>query len=403
MQAREVLGSEEGIGKRLKTALGYAGRAEETVLQAVADPLEASIRVEERAEAKAEAEKERPGLTLYTDGSRMQSGATGYSVVWKKAMQWVGIKSHMGYSQEAFDAECAAIARALEVAARRQIPPAKVTIFTDAQAAIRRMVSEEPGPGQKYGIQARKWIKVLRKARPEIEVEIRWCPAHEGIAGNEMADEWAKLAAEEPDAHGVEWLSHSDRYGRRPMPPPRSLANLKRGSSEKKWAEARQWAEGRITARKYRLPTDQRVERVVAGSPKKLAARFYQLKTGHCRTGQYLKWSKSRTSAKCGWCPCEVQTREHLFKNCRRWKLQQKTLWAEVRRDTGRGKNRFKIRDLFADDRCTRPILSFLRATRVGREVGDGEDGKRKRGERAERVQNDRREEGVVHGEQGGE
>jgi hypothetical protein len=36
-----------------------------------------------------------------------------------------------------------------------------------------------------------------------------------------------------------------------------------------------------------------------------------------------------------------------------------------VRRKTGRGKNRFKIRDLFADERCTRAILDFLRTTEV--------------------------------------
>jgi hypothetical protein len=93
------------------------------------------------------------------------------------------------------------------------------------------------------------------------------------------------------------------------------------------------------------------------------------MKTGHCFTGQYLKWTKNRATAKCGWCPCKVRTREHLFKNCPRWKLQQKTLWAEVRRDTGRGKTRFKIRDLFADELCTRAILDFLRTTKVGRKV----------------------------------
>jgi hypothetical protein len=93
-----------------------------------------------------------------------------------------------------------------------------------------------------------------------------------------------------------------------------------------------------------------------------------------------------------------VQTREHLFKNCRRWRKQQKTLWGEVRRDTGRGKNRFKIRDLFADMRCTRAILSFLRATKVGRKVGGDEvERKKKMGARAERVQNDRRVGGEVH------
>jgi hypothetical protein len=67
-------------------------------------------------------------------------------------------------------------------------------------------------------------------------------------------------------------------------------------------------------------------------------------------------------------------TREHLFKNCLRWTPQQKILWAEVRRQTGRGKNRFKIRDLFADERCTRSVLDFLRTTEVGRRIGPKDD-----------------------------
>jgi hypothetical protein len=67
-----------------------------------------------------------------------------------------------------------------------------------------------------------------------IEIEIRWCPAHQGIAGDEKADDWARLEAEEPDAHGVEWLVYTDRCGRRAMPLPRSLANVKREISEKK-------------------------------------------------------------------------------------------------------------------------------------------------------------------------
>jgi len=87
-----------------------------------------------------------------------------------------------------------------------------------------------------------KWIAELRKARPAIRIEMRWCPAHSGVEGNEKADEGAKQAAGEPDARGVEWLKHGDRYGARRMPPPRSLANLKREISEKKWAEAQEWA-----------------------------------------------------------------------------------------------------------------------------------------------------------------
>jgi len=228
---------------------------------------------------------------MFTDGSRLEDGAAGYAVAWKTGQTWKGIKTHMGYNQEAYDTECAALARALESASRRNTVPERVTIFTDAQAAIRWMASDEPGPGQKYVLEARKHIATMRRARPGIIIEIRWCPAHNGVEGNENADEWAKLAAEEPDTRGVEWMPYSDRTEVRPMPLPRSLANIRREISEKKWTEARRWAGGRTSNQKYRLPETHRPDVTVAGSTKRLASRFYQLKAGHCRTGQYLRWA----------------------------------------------------------------------------------------------------------------
>jgi len=119
-------------------------------------------------------------------------------------------------------------------------------------------------------------------AGPGIIVEIRWCPAHKGISGDEKADECAEIAAEEADTRGVEWLSYSDRTEVQPMPLPRSLANLKREISEKKWVEARQWAGGGTSKTKYRMPKSQEPDGAVAGSTKRLASRFYQIKTGHC-------------------------------------------------------------------------------------------------------------------------
>jgi len=56
--------------------------------------------------------------------------------------------------------------------------PERVAIFTDAQAAVRRMASDEPGPGKQYALQARKHIASLRRDRPGIIIEIRWCLAH---------------------------------------------------------------------------------------------------------------------------------------------------------------------------------------------------------------------------------
>jgi len=130
------------------------------------------------------------------------------------------------------------------------------------------------------------------------------------------------------------------------------------------------------------MPEKLRQQAVVARGPKRLAEQFRQFRTGHCRTGQYLEWTKNSDTAACGWCQYKTQTREHLLKHCRKWKMQQKTLWAEVRKATGRGKDRFTVRDLLADQRCTRAVLDFLRTTKVGSRVGPravppkpGEDG----------------------------
>jgi hypothetical protein len=38
-----------------------------------------------------------------------------------------------------------------------------------------------------------------------------------------------------------------------------------------------------------------------------------------------------------------------------------------VPRETGRGKDRLKTRDLFADERCSQAIVDFLATTGVGR------------------------------------
>ena len=52
------------------------------------ETLNAELLQDEEALAKAEAERIRPGLTMFTDGSRLGDGATGYAVVWKRGLTW---------------------------------------------------------------------------------------------------------------------------------------------------------------------------------------------------------------------------------------------------------------------------------------------------------------------------
>jgi len=164
----------------------------------------------------------------------------------------------------------------------------------------------------------------------------------------------------------------------RNFPLPRSLANVRRGFSEQKRKDARNWAKKQLTRtrnRKYR-PDAKKPDQTVAKAKKRLASRFYQLKTGQCLTGQYLAWTTRRPDATCWWCQYKIQTREHLFKNCPQWKSQQRTLWATVLESTRklpgptRSRDRTNIAELLADKRCSQAVLTFLATTDVGRTSG---------------------------------
>jgi len=142
------VGTPTEVGRRLTNTLGYTRHMEPIVLLEEPDTLGAELLQEEEAEAKAKAEKVRPGLTMFAGWSRLDGGAAGCAVVWGNGKTWKGIKTHMGYNKQTYYAECAALAHALASTSRRNSTPEQVTIFTDAQAAIKRMVPDETGPGK---------------------------------------------------------------------------------------------------------------------------------------------------------------------------------------------------------------------------------------------------------------
>jgi len=51
---------------------------------------------------------------------------------------------------------------------------------------------------------------------------------------------------------------------------------------------------------------------MVESSAKGLASRFYQIKTGHCLSGQYLNWTKNRPTLRCWWCFVFCLSYSHL-------------------------------------------------------------------------------------------
>ena len=56
-------------------------------------------------------------------------------------------------------------------------------------------------------------------------------------------------------------------------------------------------AGGWTSKKNYRRPSTQKPDITVVGSSKRLASRFYQMKTGPCLPGRCLQWAKNRPTA----------------------------------------------------------------------------------------------------------
>jgi len=221
-QAREMVGVPTAVGRRLTNALRYSGRMESTVLLRNQSTRRGTAAG--RGGGSLEAEKTRSGLTKSTEGSRLDGGAAG-CLVCKNGQPWVGIKAHVCYNQEATTLSA---------------PPSPGRWRPLREDRRHRNKSRSSPthrpPSDGWPRRSRALARCTRfgqgSASQCYRGPGRTSPSRSGGAqhtrGSQETSKWAKLATEEPDARGVEWLGYSDWAEARAMPLPRSFAHLKR-------------------------------------------------------------------------------------------------------------------------------------------------------------------------------
>jgi ribonuclease HI len=131
---------------------------------------------------------------MWSDGSRLENGQTGAGIAWLEPSGTWRIKQvSLGQRKEVFDAELTGASKALEIAKQLGYK-GSIRVLLDSQAAIAQLPDNRVGPGQIWAIQAQDIARRLENQG--CQITIQWVPGHQGILGNEKADQAAKAAAE---------------------------------------------------------------------------------------------------------------------------------------------------------------------------------------------------------------
>jgi hypothetical protein len=140
------------LAKSVQTAIGENNGVETITDTPIS--VKGNITIKDR-DAAADDGKRASSTTgsIFTDGSRMDSGYTGCSVVWRQTnREWRKERYNLGKRKEIYDAELYAIPETVSLAYRRNIRTPDdvetIHIYSDSTAALKRLKDPNPSPGQ---------------------------------------------------------------------------------------------------------------------------------------------------------------------------------------------------------------------------------------------------------------
>jgi len=170
--AREVVKAPVEIGQLLSNALAYSGRNDSTILLEETETLDAVLRQEEEAKAKAEAEKDPLDSHVY---GRVTAGKW---CCWLSSGtdEQINLERH----QNPHGLQPGSLRRGVRcsrpctgIGLTEGYDPGMYHHLLGRAAAIWRMASEEPGPKQQHANQALNHSAAMRRAQPGITIQIR--------------------------------------------------------------------------------------------------------------------------------------------------------------------------------------------------------------------------------------
>jgi ribonuclease HI len=256
----------------------------------------------------------------------------------------LGLAGTLGSNMEVFDAEMFAVKQAMQLASERiTFQTEDIWIFSDSQAAIKRIARSGMGAGQAYvkGIQ-----ELAESIDTNITIHIHWVPGHMNIYGNDRADEMAKKGTE-IQSSGGETIT--------------SLSFLKKKIKEESLLEwNKQWANARNKSRSYsKFECYPRWKALPMIERKQAWSTYVQLKLGHGYFKSYLVRLPGYDTDQCLECKTK-QSPEHLILSCKAYREEQK-----IMRRTAGFKERLTLRLIMNTERGRIALFDYLKETQI--------------------------------------
>jgi ribonuclease HI len=292
--------------------------------------------------------KDNSNIILYSDGSKNEQlnklGAgvfytTNFAISQSQSFSW-----NLGAGMEVFDAELFALEKAFEIAwNRKQLNTEKVWIFSDSQAAIKRLKKSSLKAGQYYIQSIRKWAERFQDLG--IQMQLEWVPGHMNIKGNELADKAAKKGTKIQRTIAESYIS---------------LAFVKRQVKEAALSDwNKMWQDSKIKGKHYSQFESKPKWNLKARTEKKqIWSTHMQLKLGHGYFRSYLYRLSNYDSEICQFCNTK-ENPEHLLLHCRRYAQIRSKIKIEKQL------NQLSLKMLFSSKSGQDFLFEYLKQTKI--------------------------------------
>jgi ribonuclease HI len=301
---------------------------------------------------------------LYTDGSGYEGHAGAAAVLLRYQEHIATLRFHLGPLTEhtVHEAEGVALTMGLHLLWQQQNLRGNIDIGIDNQAIITGVGRLRHGAGSHIISRAQDQADALvaRYDRRNIrgQIRVRWTPGHEGIHGNDLADQAAKDAAE---GNQCSEERHLPRYLRRPEGLPMNKSAVRQEFLSKlhdEWKD--EWAVSprypRINAIDTSLPSASFLK-LVDGCTRAQSSLLIQLRTGRIALNRHLYKLSKIATPQCPHCPHEEETVRHVLFDCPSYRQARLPFRRALRRRA------HDLGYILTSKSAQKPLFTFMHAT----------------------------------------